>query len=860
MGNASGIPDRSAEKARPLSVTAVVVLTTVFAVWDLAIGGLLLFAGVAGADALSDQDAGLAIFVGLVGLLVAGASVLLAVMLARGNNGARLLFSLLLLFRLGYELYVGQLIERSVLGGVVLLAATVVGLLLVWNPAASRFFEEPVERELAEAIAGRGERSASGSRVVRLLADYLVRLVILWVTIGVTPGISIEAPWALPLATIVVALAGELLQPVLVWLTGLFGWLGALALALFANAVVIGVGLLLTPGIEVGTVRGAVLASWVYAFAMTLVTWAFSINTHDYLLMHAARLSLARRPSEDLPEPGVLFVQLDGVPAPVLELAVKAGNLPTISRWIRSGTHSWTEWVARVPSTTPVSQAGLLHGENTDIPAFRWYEKEHGRLVVANHPPDAALIESRVSNGRGLLADDGVSISNLFSGDAPTSLLTMSGLRDRRQGLGSTRSYSAFFTHPAGFFRAVILTLGEMGKEVFQARRQERLDIQPRIKRHGSYIALRGATNVFLRDLNVSLIVEAMMTGAKSIYVDFVDYDEIAHHAGVTRKESMDSLRGLDSVLTGLEKLAGSGATPRPYRIVLVSDHGQSQGATFSQREGQSLEALVLSLMDTQESAAAATGEIEAWGPVNVFLSQLTGQDSVTGRLTKRALGHRDGASALGPSGADIDAAAGEGADERPPIVVVGSGNLGGIWFARMPGRVMLSDLEASYPGLLQALADNPSIGFAVVMTAQGPVAIGPSGTHELTSGVVVGKDPLSGFGPDARADFLRAAEFEHAPDIYLNSLYDPVLDEVAAFEELVGCHGGLGGWQTRPILVYPSEWVLAEDLLDERGRLYGADMVHRQLVRWLEQIGHRQSLAGTEPVPDLAAQTPSTA
>ena len=130
--------------------------------------------------------------------------------------------------------------------------------------------------------------------------------------------------------------------------------------------------------------------------------------------------------------------------------------------------------MARVPSTTPVSQAALLHGTTTDIPAFRWYEKEHGRLVVANHPPDAALIESRHSDGRGLLADDGVSISNLFSGDAPTSLLTMSGLRNRSSGLGPSASYAAFFTHPAGFFRALILTVGEMAKEVWQGRRQQR--------------------------------------------------------------------------------------------------------------------------------------------------------------------------------------------------------------------------------------------------------------------------------------------------------------------------------------------------------------------------------------------------
>jgi hypothetical protein len=655
--------------------------------------------------------------------------------------------------------------------------------------------------------------------------------------------------------------------------------------------VVIGVALVVTPGINVDDVLVAFLASWVYALVMTLISWLFSINTQNYLVVHAARLNV-RRPHgavapppeerEEAPVPGVLFVQIDGMPAPVLENEIRSGNLPTISRWIRSGSHTWTEWQARVPSTTPVSQAGLLHGSTEGIPAFRWYERDRGRLMVANHPPDAALIESRLSDGRGLLADDGVSISNLFSGDAPTSLLTMSGLKNRRAGLGPSYSYAAFFTHPAGFLRAVLVTFGEMVKEVFQGRRQVRRDVQPRVDRKGAYIALRGVTNGFLRDLNVALVVEAMLTGARSIYVDFVDYDEIAHHAGVTRPESLAALFGIDSVLASLEAFVASGATPRPYHVVLVSDHGQSQGSTFRQRYGQSLEEYVASLMSDggSDATAAATAEVEAWGPVNIFLSQLSTQGSVPSRLTRRALRGRDAESALGPTSAEQERAASStrdggraspiddgraaptdgappegGAGGRPPLVVIGSGNLGGIWFARERRRLLLSDIERLHPGLTQSLASHPGVGFIVVMSEGGPVAVGAEGTHLLPTGEVAGTDPLHGFGQDAAAEFCRVAEFEHAPDIYVNSLYDPVLDEVAAFEELVGCHGGLGGWQTRPILVHPADWSLDGDLLDEDGRLRGAERVHQQLVRWLERLGHRQDLVPREV---LAAESPA--
>ena len=294
----------------------------------------------------------------------------------------------------------------------------------------------------------------------------------------------------------------------------------------------------LVPGIT-STFWSAFLASWIVAGVGTGAAWIGDPGTDDAFAAALLRRGGADEPLVDPDIDGVVFVQLDGVSFPVLQWAIQAGAVPTMRRWVTSGAYLLREWIAALPSTTPVSQAGILHGNNDNIPAFRWYEKGRGELVVANHPPDAALIESRVSDGRGLLADDGVSISNLFSGDAPVSLLTMSGMKQPRQGIGPSRSYAAFFTHPAGLVRALVLTLAEMAKELYQSRQQVRRGIEPRIRRHGSYVLLRAVTNVLLRDLNTALVVESMMRGAKSIYVDYVDYDEIAHHAGIFRPESL---------------------------------------------------------------------------------------------------------------------------------------------------------------------------------------------------------------------------------------------------------------------------------------------------------------------------------
>ncbi len=692
---------------------------------------------------------------------------------------------------------------------------------------------------------------------------FLVGVVVLTLTIAISPGISADGIWAVPIAALLTSIVAAVLRPLMIRIAGPFGWAGALLLAFFGNFVILYLAFFLSPGLQYNQWYQVFIASWVYSIIMALTLWLMASDDDDVFLVQAIRQStrgktwgtsltqddIAAKEAGGDPQLGVIFVQLDGMPAPVLDWAVKSGNLPTLSRWIRSGAYSWDEWRSCVPSTTPVAQAGLLHGTSDNMPAFRWYEKDSGRLLVSNHPPDAAEIEERISDGKGLLADTGVSISNLFSGDASSRLLVMSGMSKVRSGLGPSKSYASFFTAPSGFTRALILTVGEMVKEKYQARIQARRGIEPRIDRKGSYVALRGITNVLLRDLNTALVIEAMMQGAKSIYVDYVDYDEIAHHAGVQRPEALRALEGLDRVLSQLERVVRY--APRPYKFVCVSDHGQSQGSTFKQRYGKPLEEVVRELMGVEVGeVTAATGDVESWGPVNTFLSQLQQQDSVTGGITKRAMRKRStsGAVSLGPDDGQSALTEGEEVSERPELVVVGSGNLGCVWFAREPGRMTAEQIEVAWPGLLAGLATHPGVSFAVVnSTEHGPVAIGEHGVIHLSTGEVTGINPLAPFGGQARIDMLRVAEFDNAPDIYLNSMYDPQTDEVAAFEELVGCHGGVGGWQTRAVLVHPSDWTVWPELLDSQGRLVSAEVVHRQMVGWLELLGHRKNLGQAE-------------
>ena len=285
--------------------------------------------------------------------------------------------------------------------------------------------------------AGRQPR-LRGSDVVRLVISWAASAFALGLTAKFDSGLSATTPWAWLAASAVAALVGLLVRPTLVLVSAYLGWVGVVIGGLFGQAAIVYLSLVLIPGIEV-TPLSALVAAWVTAAVGTLVSWLVSSGTDDAFESSMRRRGRGQAAVDDPDVDGVIFVQLDGVPFPVLRLAIQGGAVPTMRRWVTSGQYHLHEWTPQLPCTTPASQLGILHGAIHGVPAFRWYDRELGRILVANRPADAQIIEERGSNGRGLLVDGGLSLSNLFTGDAPRAYLTMS----RAQMAAGARSRSA---------------------------------------------------------------------------------------------------------------------------------------------------------------------------------------------------------------------------------------------------------------------------------------------------------------------------------------------------------------------------------------------------------------------------------
>lgn len=573
------------------------------------------------------------------------------------------------------------------------------------------------------------------ARGLSVLASAAIAAAGLWAGLGLA-GLAGRVGVATALAAVVTLLVAEAAaRPVLRGLARRGGAIGALVVGVVGQLVIAAAVLLVVAGVRIQRWYDLVIV--IVLGTMALVTavgrWLVGASDAAYVVGHALRRS--RAATTAAPRRGLVVVQFDGVSAEVLRRAVAAGQMPTIARWLREGSHVLRDWWVPVPSTTPASHAALLHGDEAQVPGFRWWDRELDKLMVSNRPADAAVVEARLRAGCGLLRDGGVAISTSFSGEAAESFLVFSRA-GTLEGLGRGSSFVPLFASPFLLPRALLLTLGGMVKELYQARRQRVRGVEPRIRRRLSYVALRGLTNVFLRTLNLVLVCDAMSRSAPVIFVDLVDYDEIVHHAGPERPEAMRALEGLDAVLGELARAAQQ--VPTDYEFVLWSDHGQSLGPTFEQVSGVTLAERVQELLADDAVATLESAGGDDWGPLNALLATTFS---------------RSGSRGIGP---DRGRATTEAALERPDVVVVGGGNLGMAWFPDWTTRPTLRQLDARWPGLVPGLALTTGIGAVLVADDDGgTVVVGAEGVHHLDSGAVQGIDPLN---PTGRAPRVTCA------------------------------------------------------------------------------------------------------
>jgi|GEM_PF-3769965 len=467
--------------------------------------------------------------------------------------------------------------------------------------------------------------------------------------------------------------------------------------------------------------------------------------------------------------PGFVMVQIDGLAEPVLRAALAAGAMPFLGHLIEDGSHTLGRWYTTAASTTVVTQAGLLHGRWRGIPGFRWWDRDAAALIDFVHVEEARRFEERIGGADDLLSDGGSSIANLFSGGAPRVVFTASDLGGPAFGWQVIR-----FVVDVPRVVAVVDGFAEgLMAALRRVLRGEAAPLLSGINRKASIPVVGPAVQWAIADLATASVVRELERGTPIVYATLSTYDEVGHYAGLDHPAAIEALTNIDE---GLALVASSAEqASRPYRLVIFSDHGQTGGTAFALTYGETFEAVVHDLLS---------------GP------------------------------------ADDDRAT----DPSEPIVA-SSGNLAHLYLAPTGPRWDLEEIEAQHPRLVAGLAAHPGVGVVVAQTEGGGLlALGADGSYDLVSGHVEGVDPVSVYGPFAAKSLVNIAGSPDAGDLVVVSAYDPIADEVTSFEPQLGSHGGIGGPQTQPFLLYPSDLEPGVEALS----LVGIDALRAKFDEWI--------------------------
>ena len=552
---------------------------------------------------------------------------------------------------------------------------------------------------------------------------------------------------------------------------------------------------------------GIILAPLTIALITIILSTILSLEDDGAYYQAVLREAQRKRKGHIKDYPGLIIVEIDGLAYDVLCEAVDRGIMPTVKSMIDSKTHTLKKWETDLSSQTGASQAGILHGNNEDITAFRWIEKENDNQVMqCSGVTKVKILEERISDGNGLLVENGASRSNLFSGDTDNVIFTFSKITDLKKLYNG--AWFSIFSNPSDFARIVVLVIGDMIHEIYSQLKHKILNIQPRISRGISYIPTRAGTNIFMREINTETLIGDMMIGDVDVaYSTYLGYDEIAHHSGVRDEDVWFALKGMDKQIKRL--LGGNKYSPRQYQFVIQSDHGQTNGATFKQRYGESFEDFVKSLLPLD---------------VNMYANMSSNED----HFAEVYVPFSDKFKFLKNRNKEDD----EKELKESEVIVLASGNLAMIYLTQWHHRLTYEEINEMFPQLISEIVNNEYIGFILVRSSQkGDMAIGKNGIYYLDGGEIEGQNPLEGFGDNIAKHLKRNSTFKYTPDILVNSFYDAENDEVCAFEELIGSHGGVGGSQSEPFILYPSDWIVPDE------EIVGAENIYKLLKTNLENI-----------------------
>ena len=542
---------------------------------------------------------------------------------------------------------------------------------------------------------------------------------------------------------------------------------------------------------------------------------------------------MGRGSETDPPEQrGFIIIQIDGLAHQYLQEAMELGYVPTLQRLLTSGDALLSRWRCGLPSSTAAVQAGIMFGNNWDVPSFRWYEKDRGVSVVCKQPALVREVQERVSSGREGILEGGSSYVNMFDGDARLSLFTLGAWGSDRF-FENVRGFGfmlLFLFSPWRAVRTVGVSLWEYARDL-GGRVASRWRAGPRQRLTLVSPLLQIMVNVVFREIETLGVMMDIYRGVPSIWANYFGYDEVAHHVGPLHHDALRALRGLDKQVRQIDRIRRQ-YRRREYDLYVISDHGQSPSRPFREIHGVTLGQYIAAQLGDSVAMDERWGQVyHARKPTDYLLEELKGLER-KGSRSKRARALIRSLRRWVDQRIPPDPEMEWDLERHGDVVVRSSGSLAHVYFNVTPSPMDLSEVAILYPELVSLLLDEPAIGLIVGRDGGHAACLTVDGMLHLAGWTDAGHDHRMTSLPEPRlaaAQLARLASFPHSGDLILLGAWDGA-GEVVCFEDQWASHGGLGGPQDYPFILSPAhlEWnpggvTNSEQLYEHFRGLYGA-------------------------------------
>jgi hypothetical protein len=460
----------------------------------------------------------------------------------------------------------------------------------------------------------------------------------------------------------------------------------------------------------------------------------------------------------------LVILHVDGLGADSIEKAVGAGRMPFVRALIEREGYTLHRYRCGVPSTTPFVQAGILYGDNREIPSFRWWDRERRLLVEFGAGSTFKNVADGYFHGAHPLTRDGACIAACFPGEAADDFGI--AYQDRSYGRQpKSRSaasvlvpYLANPVHLGDWLWQAITVFARTAKDYATARAAGRHPAR-------LYVATDVAEEIFVHHLTRYAVMKAMRERYSPIYAGFYAYDETAHAFGPGDDASTAILKHVDHTI---QRIAGARADG--YELVVLSDHGQVETRPF----------------------AAASGR--TFGEVLAAL--------LPGFRVREAKG-----KTYGPT--DEEA--------RGSVISAHSGGLAHVYFLERTDRMPYREMRHRFPGLVEGVAALPQV--ALLMFRDGDEDVFVTSRGEVRGDAV--KPQLAQYDdPDIVFEQLtRLNSFAACGDLVAFGAF--IDGKQVNFENQAGGHGSIGGEQAHPFVLARKDWDL------DLSRVTGAQALH---------------------------------